>query len=228
MQKRTYKNYALEFLSIFIAVISAFALNNWNDNRRDHHAEIKILTEIKNGLAKDIEDVRVNVSGHEMSIKACNYFSRLLTADSIAQDSFPQYYFELTRDYVTVKNSSGYESLKSRGLNILNNDSLRYKIISFYEYDLAVLEKFEEEYEEMQYFKNYFPVINEAIAPYLTFLPTGAVKVKLPLPISDKERNLLKSYLWRLHINRRFILMAYKDVEQKITELVKEIEIEIK
>lgn len=227
MKKRNYKNYAFEFLSIFVAVISAFALNNWNDNRRDHHAEVKILTEIKNGLEKDIEDVRVNVSGHEVSIEACGYFSRLLTADSIAQDSFPQYYFELTRDYVTIKNNSGYESLKSKGLNLLNNDSLRYKIISFYEYDLAVLEKFEEEYEEMQYYKNYFPLINEIIAPHLTFLPTGAVNIKLPLQITDKERHTLHSLLWRIHINRRFILMAYKDVEEKIMELVKEIEMEI-
>ena len=50
-RKRTYKlvKYTFEFLSIFIAVISAFALNNWNDNRRDRLAENKILTEIYNG-----------------------------------------------------------------------------------------------------------------------------------------------------------------------------------
>ncbi len=33
--------FLLEFISVFIAVIFAFALNNWNDNRRDDNAEKK-------------------------------------------------------------------------------------------------------------------------------------------------------------------------------------------
>ncbi len=37
------KKYTFEFLSIFIAVISAFGLNNWNDHRRDRVAELKIM-----------------------------------------------------------------------------------------------------------------------------------------------------------------------------------------
>lgn len=227
MKKRNYKNYAFEFLSIFIAVVSAFALNNWNDNRREHQAEVKILSEIRNGLKKDIEDVRVNVGGHKTGQEACKYFSRLLKDEPIAQDSFAQNYYDLTRDFVTIQNNSGYESLKSRGLDIIKNDSLRYKIISFYEYDMEVLEKFEEEYEEMQYYKNYFPIINEILAPSLIFLPTGLINVESPLQLNDKDRSVLKSYLWRIYVNRNFILSVYTDMEQKITTLVEEIEAEI-
>ena len=50
-----WKEYGFEFLSIFIAVLAAFALNNWNENRRDKHTEHKILTEISNGLENTIE-----------------------------------------------------------------------------------------------------------------------------------------------------------------------------
>jgi len=35
MKKKNWSVYAFEFLSIFIAIISAFALSNWNDNRND-------------------------------------------------------------------------------------------------------------------------------------------------------------------------------------------------
>jgi heme O synthase-like polyprenyltransferase len=52
-KSRNLRKYAFEFLSIFIAVIAAFALNNWNDNRKDRIAESKILTEISNGLELD-------------------------------------------------------------------------------------------------------------------------------------------------------------------------------
>ncbi|WP_417612232.1 hypothetical protein [Owenweeksia hongkongensis] len=49
----SWRKNGFEFLSIFIAVVSAFALNNWNENRRDAHSENKILMEIYNGLEKD-------------------------------------------------------------------------------------------------------------------------------------------------------------------------------
>lgn len=62
MSKLNWKTYAFEFLSIFVAVISAFALTNWDDKRRDRHTEVKILTEIRNGLEKDIKDVQILLS----------------------------------------------------------------------------------------------------------------------------------------------------------------------
>ena len=54
----SWKKYGFEFLSIFVAVVLAFSLDNWNQNRREAHLENKILTEIANGLEKDIEDLR--------------------------------------------------------------------------------------------------------------------------------------------------------------------------
>ena len=74
---RNWGKYIFEFLSIFIAVISAFALNNWNDNKNNRNAENKILIEINNGLEKDLNDIRTNQMGHEIGIKSVNYFKNL-------------------------------------------------------------------------------------------------------------------------------------------------------
>ena len=63
IKKAKWKKYSFEFLSIFVALISAFALNNWNDNRKDSLAESKILLEILNGLEKDKKDIELNVKG---------------------------------------------------------------------------------------------------------------------------------------------------------------------
>ena len=38
--------FLLEFLSIFIGVFAAFALDNWNEDRKDHITEMSILQEI--------------------------------------------------------------------------------------------------------------------------------------------------------------------------------------
>ena len=122
-----------------------FALNNWNDNRRDRIAENKILTEISIGLEKDLEDIKLNAEGHKFGIKACNYFRKMASQQDVNSDSSLYHYFNLTRDFISIQNIAGYETLKSRGLELIQNDSLRQCIISLYEYDYITLRKFEED-----------------------------------------------------------------------------------
>lgn len=229
MEKRNWKKYTFEFLSIFIAVISAFALNNWNDNNRDSKAEAKILSEILNGLEKDIEDVKLNVIGHEKGIEACRFWREVFTDKTSNLDTLQGHYFILTRDFVSIQNTSGYETLKSKGLELIKNDSLRTRIISLYEYDYKTLLKLEEEYNELQFQENYFQEINKLIAPKFQYDKKGdIIGLELPLDINKSEKNILLSYLWKIQMNRKFILKSYADVEEKIKKLSKEIEKELK
>lgn len=228
IQIRNGRKYAFEFISIFVAVISAFALNNWNDNRNNRNAENKILAEISNGLDKDLEDMRLNRWGHKMGIRATNYFREIIANKAVPKDSLMFQYFNLTRDFISIQNTSGYETLKSRGLELIQNDSLRSKIISLYEYDYNTLKKLEEEYYELQFQENYFKEINNAIAQNLELnedkLITG---INTPLKIEPKEEKVLLSYLWKIQTNRNFILQYYSEVEVKIEQLRSEISVEL-
>jgi len=227
-KKRNWKKYILEFLSIFIAVISAFALNNWNENRRDNHTALKILTEISNGLEKDLEDIKINMGGHESGIKSCKYWRKIISNQEVDQDSLQLYYFDLTRDFFSVQNNSGYETLKSRGLELIRNDSLRFDIISLYEYDYESLKTMEENYFEMQFQENYFENINRYLAPNFEFKEDGYIsKIHTPLKLDPNEKNIFLSYLWKIQVNRRFILRYYADMERKIIDLNQRIEQEI-
>jgi hypothetical protein len=228
-QLKNWKKYTFEFLSIFIAVISAFALNNWNDNRNNRNAESKILSEINNGLEKDLEDARLNIIGHKMGMKAADYFRNLIANKPISKDSLMFHYFNLTRDFISFQNTSGYETLKSRGLELIKNDSLRTKIISLYEYDYNTLRKLEEDYYELQFQENYFKEINRSISQNLQFnedkLITG---INIPLNIGQHDEKTILTYLWKIQANRNFILQYYSVVEGKIEKLRTEIEKEIK
>jgi hypothetical protein len=219
-----WKKHGVEFLSIFIAVISAFALNNWNDNRRANQSESKILTEIANGLEKDIIDIHDNKNGHEVGIAACIYFRRLLTDKKVDPDSILNYYFNLTRDYISIQNVAGYETLKSKGLELIKNDSLRLQIISLYEYDYNTLRKLEEEYSEMQFHENYFLEFNKELAPNFQFNQDGIITgIHLPLKISEAKKKILLLYLWKIQSNRKWILNIYADIESKIEKVRKNI-----
>lgn len=222
------RKYAMEFFSIFIAVISAFALNNWNENRRDNRAATKILTEISNGLQKDLEDIRINMGGHDEGIAACKYWRRLVMNQEVSPDSLAQYYLALTRDFFSMQNNSGYETLKSRGLELVRNDSLRFNIISLYEYDYAALKIMEEEYYEMQFQENYFQDFNKIIAPNLNVDSTGNILgIISPIKIDQDERKILLTYLWKIQINRRFIKKYYAEMEEKIKRIDQKIKAEI-
>jgi hypothetical protein len=228
LENRNWKKYTIEFLSIFIAVISAFALNNWNENNRDNRAESKILSEILNGLDKDIEDVNLNIMGHEQGVKSCKFWRRLFNGESVNTDTVQQYYFLLTRDFVSIQNTSGYEALKSRGLELVKNDSLRTKIISLYEYDYKTLMKLEEEYHELQFQENYFHEVNNIIAPNFLYTSDGNILgLELPLNIPTAQKKILLSYLWKIQVNRKFVLQSYNDVETKIKALKVEIAAEL-
>lgn len=225
MKKTNWKKIGFEFLSIFIAVTSAFALNNWNENRKDNEAADKILAEISNGLKKDIEDVRINMGGHKAGIKACQFWRKVISNETTNIDTFAQHYFDLTRDYISIQNISGYETLKSNGLELIEDDSLRFEIITLYEYDYNVLKKFEEDYHEMQYQESYFEEINKKLAPFFNFDDKGNLAgIKLPLTLSQDEKSILLSYLWKIELNRNFILKYYSQTEQKLMELRDRIE----
>ena len=216
-------------MSIFIAVVAAFALNNWNDNRNADKSESKILIEIANGLEKDLEDIKQNEKGHKQGISACKYFRDAMSNRNVTSDSLMSHDNSLTRDYISIQNTAGYQTLKSRGIELIKNDSLRLKIISLYEFDYQILRKLEEEYYEMQFHKNYFKEINKSILPNFNFDENNMISgVNLPLKMPIEEKKILLMYLLKIQGNRNFILSFYAQIENKITEVQKSINQEIK
>ncbi len=230
MKKNTnISKFIIEFISVFIAVVFAFALNNWNDNRKDNIVERKILSEISNGLKKDLEDIKTNIYGHKEGVKACKYWRRIINNDKFNQDSLLTHYFNLTRDFVSIQNTAGYETLKSKGLEIIKDDTLRLKIISLYEYDYKTLEKLEESYTEMQFQNSYYKELNKIISPYFIFDNKGNIKsVKMPIVINITDKNTFLSYLWKIEMNRNFILFYYSEIENKTGKLITKIDNKLK
>ncbi len=229
MKKRTWKKYSFEFLSIFIAVIAAFALNNWNDNRNNRHSEQKILTEIKNSIKADIKDFNTNIHGNKMSLKADSIFRELINGKKVSQDSIGMYYTILFRDYIPIINRSAYESLKANNLKIIATDSLRLQIISLYDYYYSIIEKLEYDVPEMKSYKNYFPRINTIIYPFMEFNERGElISINNLNELDTNQKREILSYLWRIRNNRKFKLRKYDLIIEVIEKVDKNITQELK
>lgn len=220
--------FGFEFFTVFIGVFAAFALNNWSGNQRDHNAETKILLEISNGLEQDIADMNLNMVGHERGLLSVNYFSDIIRRKRVQDDSLSQRYLDLLRAFTSVQNTSGYETLKSKGLEIVGNDSLRSEIIALYENDYNTLRKLEEEYGELQFFRNYNDDFKRLIVPWFVFDERQRITgIRQPVTLTARDANILLADLWRIRFNRTFILQYYGNVRGKVIRLQKNIDKEL-
>jgi hypothetical protein len=229
MKNNNWTKYIFEFLSIFIAVVSAFALANWSDNRNSRDSEQKILVEIMNSLKIDFKDFTKNIEGNKLSLKADSVFRGLINGEEITQDSIALHYTLLFRDYIPIVNKSAYESLKSNNLKTVTNDSLRIQIISLYDYYYSIIEKLEYEVPEMKSYKNYFPRTNSILYPFMEFDQEGDLTKFTGLNnLSVNDKKEILSYLWRIRNNRKLKLARYDLIIREMKKLELNIEKEIK
>ncbi|MDO5615987.1 MAG: hypothetical protein Q4G16_07345 [Cruoricaptor ignavus] len=220
LKLENWKKYTFEFFSIFLAVSLAFVLDRWNDNRINGIAEHKILEEIYSGLKRDSLDIENDGGYYKIAFRGLNYFSDVIDGKAVQNDSLVAFYYLFSRESVVVQNKSGYESLKSIGLETIKNDSLRSKIIDLYEVDYELQRKFNEEHSEYRFMQNYFHRINDAIAPNFEYDTTNnIVGIQLPIEVSEKERKLLKSYIWKITVGKQDRYKTSIYTKQKIGRL---------
>jgi hypothetical protein len=219
--EKKWTQYVFEFLTVFAGIMVAFLLNNWNENRKDSHAEEKILIEIKNGLRLDIADMQDNVAGHQKGVEACAYFRDLAQGKQVDDSLANQKFFQLLRDFISIQNKSGYESLKSRGLELVSNDSLRLAIISMYEFQFQALQKLEETYVENQFYQNYFDPLQRLLSPSMRFSEDGQLMAfEQPLQLTPDDQASLLLYLAKIEFNRQFIIQYYEMVNSQADKLI--------
>lgn len=160
-KKINFRIFLIEVFSIFIGITSAFWLDNWNKNRLQKREEIKILQELKNGLKSTLSDMKSNVQGHQTSINASFQLMKFINGELESTDSVRHYYQLATIDYTFTPNTGAYETLKSRGVQLITNDSIRLSIISLHDFTFKAMVRLEEEEEAFEFFKNYSPILVE-------------------------------------------------------------------
>ena len=231
MENKTgnYFKYAIgEIVLVVIGILIALQINNWNENRKSAEIENKILIEISNGLEKDLIDVNINKKGHVLGLNAIEYWNKIINNENVNIDSIQIQYHRLLRNFISVQNTSGYESLKSRGLELVKNDSLRLEIISLYEENYSIIKKIEEEYHENKFYKNYYKEINSLISSNFIYDNNGDLEsFELPLAMSEEDKKEFLSYLMKIKSGREFTISIYDNLELKIKETLKLINLEI-
>ncbi|WP_370088743.1 DUF6090 family protein [Ekhidna sp.] len=130
--KQKWPEYLLEILVITIGILGAFALNNWNESRKEKDGEIRVLNEILENLREDRLQL---LSAEELLDNSVQSIQFMMEADLSQLDdvTISKHLALFISFYKYYPIDNAYETLKTSDIIISNND-LRNSISKYYEY----------------------------------------------------------------------------------------------
>ena len=134
-----YLKYAIgEIVLVVIGILIALQVNTWNNNRQLRLSELETLSEIEVALNQDVSVLSTNIKNLETKIlqsrEVILHIEKKLPYDKKLDGLFMNVYYH--RGYKTF-NNSGFELLKERGFDIIQNNELRKRITKHYTTDLS-------------------------------------------------------------------------------------------
>lgn len=138
MENKTakYFKYAIgEIILVVIGILIALSINNWNEKRKERALEQKLLENLVENLEQNTERLIIQIERINKDREADNLFLSIIDNNQSYNDSLEKYFHKaLIIEAQNLKLSQvGYESLKDVGLEIIETDSMKKKIVSYFE-----------------------------------------------------------------------------------------------
>ena len=131
-----YAMYAFgEIMLVMIGILLALALNEWNTQRKNQDYLSVMLQEIHKDLKSDqyfiYSAIEPRQKYAEEGLKTIK--RSLHAAPKASLDSIVDGYAKMKSGFQLTTSSGSYDALKAKGLEIIQNDSLRLSLFDFYE-----------------------------------------------------------------------------------------------
>ena len=225
-QNRTkkYLLYAIgEIILVVIGILIALQINNSNEIHKNKQEELKILKAMHNNLVNDLKDCIWNIN-KQSQLKTSNLaVLRHLEGQSVNLDSINIHYGNLVYSTTQRRNMAAYDHLKSRGIDLITNDSLRTHITAVYSERYYYIEKMELELDNPYQLNTVIPELNKKIK--LNINSETGYPLYLDRLSNDNE---FKGVL-RMNIKiRETMRQRYIGLKSDLENLIKHIETEIK
>ena len=140
----SWRKYLFETLAIMVGVFGAFALNNWNENRRLEQLEQEALEQLSADLQRSVESVADCSESHKRIIRDAGSVLEHMAGTAPYDDSL-SYLLASSFFYTDLDTDLGaYKTMQSHGVDIVTNDELRNLIIQHFEQRLTVMQRRED------------------------------------------------------------------------------------
>jgi len=129
-----YMRYAIgEILLVVIGILIALQINNWNEDKKERVTEQKLLNALHEDLLVNMDRLNKDIVLEQRSIQQATKIIKHLDERKPYDPSLDLIFKEaLFSPDITISKSS-YESIKFKGIDIIQNDSIQRSIINLYD-----------------------------------------------------------------------------------------------
>lgn len=215
--------YLLYGVGEIILVVIGILIALWIDTRYTEHqlqkTEQKYLSEMRDNLVFDLKDIQFNIDYNEIRLRSNQIVLQYLNKEIPYSDTLEVHFSNLFLSTRTLPNNSTYETIKSRGLDIISNDSLRQQITTLYDFWFKNLIDFETKDDHNMQYHMLLPEIMKAIE-------INKVEVSAK-PVN--EQAILTNYQFKnsltinIHI-RKYMLESYYNVQHQVQQAIIQID----
>ena len=146
-----YLIYAIgEIVLVVIGILIALQINNWNQSRINTQKEINHLKNILKNLNDDlVYKISPCIERTEIQIQAFELLETgLYTKKDISNDSIRQLFFQMLGQWDLILNTVAFENLKSSGMDILSNDSIKLELLTLYGKSYQYVKSLQDYYDQ--------------------------------------------------------------------------------
>jgi len=130
-----YFKYAIgEIVLVVIGILIALQINNWNNERIERQFETDVLKEILVNLQEDVVSLNAKIDFNNDKYNINRAILYHLKEKTPITDSLRIQYGQLIGRGAFQPITVAYENLKSKGIDIISNDSLRIAISKLYDF----------------------------------------------------------------------------------------------
>ncbi|NEV94637.1 hypothetical protein G3567_10825 [Psychroflexus sp. YR1-1] len=233
-----YLIYAIgEIVLVVIGILIALQINNWNEKEKLKAEEIKFLINFKQSLNTDIEFNNFRFEKYALTKESITFLINYIEQDLQYQDTLKYHFGRITQTWTPKINTEVFEALKSKDLNLISNDELRDKLISYYSWSSNVLDsqinKYVQRIEDanIPIFSTRFNALwNGNYEKYrvtenfddlqLEMIPNNFNELKKDKQFMYFLRSLKNQFYWEVEVSQN-------DINKRINHLIKSIDTEL-
>lgn len=128
-----------EILLVVVGILIALQVNNWNEQRKDRATEQKVLNALHEDLEVNINRLNQDILMEQRTIRQANKIIAHLDERKPYDPSLDEIFAEALYSPDIILSTTGYESFKLKGIDIVQNDMLQRKIVNLFSVTYANL-----------------------------------------------------------------------------------------
>jgi len=213
-----------EIVLVVIGILIALQINNWNEDRKLRFQEIGLLKDIQADLKASLLAIDNTIETNEKTLYFNKIIAKYLEDDLQYQNVLDTAFGQITGWASPYLTFTAYETLKNKGLDLIQNNNLKKAIVNLYEFEFVYLEKDYDQSEWALAESITYPISNKYIRRDITSNSPLAKPIDYEtLKKNDEFINMVHTII-RFRVNGiRFLNEVKIKLETLITEIDKEL-----